>query len=155
MTPKELRRRVGKLDPGTPQHQELAAALREGAGYGKAWYRHQKEHWLGWLAEYDGPGAYGRTPDMSRDARYVYNHIQCAPMLFWLAEALQVEQQKLSAAFDAVLAAPKRNASQCAALRRHIPWEDIEVRLNQKAPGGVLSTIHTASRAIKSALRKG
>jgi hypothetical protein len=23
------------------------------------WYRTQKEHWLGWLSQYHGPGAYG------------------------------------------------------------------------------------------------
>jgi hypothetical protein len=26
----------------------------------KAWYRTQKEHWLGWLREYNGPGYYSR-----------------------------------------------------------------------------------------------
>ena len=31
------------------------------------WYRTQKEHWLGWLSQYEGPGAYGRTGP-ARDA---------------------------------------------------------------------------------------
>jgi hypothetical protein len=100
----------------------LEQALGEGIGFG-AWYSSQKEHWLGWLGEYDGPGAYGRQTGKARGARYVYNHIQCAPMLFWLAEALEVEENALDAAFEAVLAAPKRNASLCAALRRVIPWD--------------------------------
>ena len=51
------------------------------------WYRTQKEHWLGWLGEYHGPGAYGRAPSEERDARFVYNHIVCPEMLLWLIEA--------------------------------------------------------------------
>src|SRR5262245_11407403 len=33
------------------------------------WYKTQKEHWLGWLSEYHGPGAYGRRADTRRDAK--------------------------------------------------------------------------------------
>jgi hypothetical protein len=28
---------------------------------GEVWYRAKKEHWLGWLGAYDGPGAYERA----------------------------------------------------------------------------------------------
>lgn len=37
----------------------------------RAWYDTQKEHWLGWLADYDGPGYYGRQHRgaATRDAR--------------------------------------------------------------------------------------
>ena len=38
------------------------------------WYRSQKEHWLGWLSQYHGPGAYGRRGG-DLDAKYAYNHI--------------------------------------------------------------------------------
>ncbi|WP_434480819.1 hypothetical protein [Gemmatimonas sp.] len=37
------------------------------------WYLTQKEHWLGWLGEYDGPGGYSRTSTRKRDAKYAYN----------------------------------------------------------------------------------
>jgi hypothetical protein len=61
------------------------------------WYRSQKEHWLGWLSEYDGPGYYGRkNPD--RSAEFVYNHINCAPMVLWLGEASGISIAKLRAA---------------------------------------------------------
>lgn len=34
------------------------------------WYTTQKQHWLGWLSEYDGPGAYGRRSGQNRDAKF-------------------------------------------------------------------------------------
>lgn len=49
------------------------------------WYTTQKQHWLGWLSHYHGPGAYGRKPGLpKRAARFASNHIVCAPMLLWL-----------------------------------------------------------------------
>src|SRR5687768_1490863 len=39
------------------------------------WYLTQKEHWLGWLSGYDGPGAYGRKGGPHQDAMFAYNHI--------------------------------------------------------------------------------
>jgi hypothetical protein len=39
------------------------------------WYKTQKQHWLGWLKEYHGPGAYGRKTSQERDAIYDYNNI--------------------------------------------------------------------------------
>jgi len=53
----------------------------------RVWYTTQKEHWLGWLHEYDGPGAYGRIPGKQRDAKFAYNHIVEPKMLLWLIEA--------------------------------------------------------------------
>lgn len=126
---RELRRRIIQLDPQTPHHLRLADALQEGAGYGGAWYASQQEHWLGWLREYSGSGAYSRKVVRGRDARFAYNHGQCAPMLFWLAEAVYVDSDLLEDAFEAVLRAPKRNASQCGALRRVLPWELVEAHL--------------------------
>ncbi len=129
MRPSDLRRRIKRLAADTPRHKALEHALGEGVGYGSAWYGSQKEHWLGWLAEYGGPGAYGRKGDAKRDARYVYNHIQCAPMLFWLAESVGIEEDLLSRAFEDVTHAPASNASQCAVLRKVVPWEMIEGKL--------------------------
>lgn len=48
----------------------------------QTWYRTQKEHWLGWLGDYEGPGAYKRKTGVKRDAKYAYNHIVC-PELLW------------------------------------------------------------------------
>lgn len=132
LRPKELRRRIKQLDADTPHHRALEAALQEGVGFGGAWYSSQKEHWLGWLAGYGGQGAYGRLIDPARDARYVYNHIQCAPMLFWLIEALDAFEDRLDDVFRDVVDAPDRNASQCAALRKVVGWAELEVALKAR-----------------------
>lgn len=85
----------------------------------------QRDHLLGWLAEYNGPGYYGRkTP--GRDARFFYNHFKCAPGLLWLAEALGEEPVRLREAVARVEAAGGNLASQCGALRTAIPWARIE-----------------------------
>lgn len=47
-------------------------------------------------------------------------------MLFWLAEDLALENAKLDAAFDAVILCKAKSAPQCAALRNHVAWADIE-----------------------------
>lgn len=123
MSPRVLARRIKPLDPGGPVTASLTKALQAGKP-GTAWYETQQEHWEGWLREYDGPGYYGRkNPD--RDAEYIYNHIQCAPMLLWLAEAAGVPRKTLLTAKRAVLAAGPSYARQCASLRRVIPWAEV------------------------------
>lgn len=52
----------------------------------RKWYKTQKQHWLGWLGEYHGPGYYGRKPQTPRNARHAYNHIMCPEMLLYLIE---------------------------------------------------------------------
>lgn len=128
MTPRTLRAYIRPLPEYLPRTQAMESRIQVGVGFDGAWYRSQKEHWLGWLAEYDGPGAYGRSR-AKRDARFVYNHIQCAPMLFWLSEALETPSDVLDMTFQAVVAAPNRGAQQCAALRAHLPWDQIADRL--------------------------
>lgn len=89
------------------------------------WYRTQKEHWLGWLCEYRGPGAYGRTgPAASRDARFAYNHIVEVKMLLWLAVAARVPRSRVqNARLAAVQGASLSRKS--AIERKHVPWEQI------------------------------
>lgn len=129
MTPQDLLARIQSLPADTPRHKALETALRVRVGYWRAWYRSQKEHWQGWLGEYDGPGAYGRGAATPRNAEYIWNHIQCAPMLFWLAEALGLPDADLERAYCAVMSAQDRGAAQCAALRRVFPWAVIESAL--------------------------
>lgn len=134
MYAKALRRRIKRLEASTPLHKALERELREGVGFNNAWYRSQKEHWLGWLAEYDGAGAYGRKVHKGKDARFIYNHIQCAPMLFWLAEAVGVDGSRLNETYTRVIEAPSKNASQCGALRKVISWDDIAPKLPELGP---------------------
>lgn len=102
MKPLVLRAYIRPLPEYLSRTKALENEIGVGVGYDGAWYRSQKEHWLGWLSEYDGPGAYGRTDATQRNGAYIYNHIQCAPMLFWLSEALGASQERLELAFGAV-----------------------------------------------------
>ena len=89
------------------------------------WYMTQKEHWLGWLNEYRGPGAYGRTgPSQTRDAKFAYNHIVEVKMLLWLIEAAGVPRAKVQKARLGAARAPSLSRKS-AIVRRHVPWETL------------------------------
>jgi hypothetical protein len=103
--------------------------------YQKKWYTTQKEHWLGWLREYHGPGAYGRRSETRRDAEYVYNHIVAVEMLLWLIDAAGVEPSLVSAARRSAAKA-KALASKSAAVRRHVPWAEVGKVLWKRATEG-------------------
>ena len=47
-------------------------------------------------------------------------------MLFWLSEALEVDRGKLLMAVYAAVSAPNNQATQAAAVRGCLPWEEIE-----------------------------
>jgi hypothetical protein len=83
MTPaRTLHRAVSKLPTRTPLASRWPAPPIS-----------HKEHWQGWLWEYDGPGFYNRTvPKRPRFMAYIFGHIHCSPMLLWLAEAAGVDQ---------------------------------------------------------------
>lgn len=88
------------------------------------WYRTQKEHWLGWLTEYHGPDAYGRTGTKRRDAQFAYNHIVEVKMLLWLIEAAEVTPKLVRRARRS--AAEATSLSQkAAAVRKHVPWHEL------------------------------
>lgn len=92
------------------------------------WYRTQKEHWLVWLSEYHGPGAYGRTGKAKRDAAYAYNHIVEPKMLLWIIEAAGVQESLLESAGKAAKR-EKTMMAQSAAIRKLVSWETIAVAL--------------------------
>ena len=90
-------------------------------------YKNQKDHWLRWLGDYDGPGFYQRKTHAGRDAKYIYNHIMCSPMLLYLPEALGVSQTLVKKAFYAVIKSKDPGmARQCGIIRRIIPFEMVE-----------------------------
>jgi HNH endonuclease len=89
-----------------------------------------KEGWLGWLKEYDGPGFYGRkNPD--RSARFIFNSINSASMIIWLAEAIGIEDRLLKRALKAADINGYNKQRQAAAVRAVIPWELVEIHLEQ------------------------
>lgn len=92
------------------------------------WYRTQKEHWLGWLREYHGPGAYGRIHGSRRDARFAYNHIVEVKMLLWLIKAAGVAPALINKARRGAAAASTL-CGKSAAVRRHVPWTKLSVAL--------------------------
>jgi hypothetical protein len=92
------------------------------------WYRTQKEHWLGWLSEYHGPGAYGRTTTAGRDAAFAYNHIVEPKMLLYLAAASNINPSVVAEA-RRMSACEKTKMAQAASIRRLIPWSLVETAL--------------------------
>jgi len=129
MTPAELRRAIRKLredQPITQKLEQLLAISRQQRQ--PPWYRSQKEHWLGWLSDYDGPGYYRRR-NWHRSADFVYNHIGCAPMTLWLGEAVGVPYRVVQKASAAAQRSGANANSQCRAIRALIPWGAIEQRL--------------------------
>ena len=83
MTPQQLATKIHKLRDTVPITAEFERVLVRSGIWNRrrASYATQKEHWLGWLSEYNGPGYYGRKSS-HRSAEFVYNHIVCPmPML--------------------------------------------------------------------------
>ena len=110
------------LDRKEP-HYPLSDAYEEAYLPGKNWWSSQQEHIVRWLNELDGPGAYGRT-GRGFASKHFWNHFQCAPGMLWVAEALEINSELVVRAADEAHSA-KRGASQCAIIRRIIPWKVI------------------------------
>src|SRR5437764_6090445 len=88
------------------------------------WYTTQKQHWLGWLGEYHGAGAYGRKLGKSRDAEFAYNHIVEPKMLLWLINAAGVKPGLIRAAQQASSRASTL-PSKSASIRKLVPWSEV------------------------------
>jgi hypothetical protein len=130
MTPQQLRRRIQKLRPARPITEEFSKTI--GWGQKAGWYKSQKEHWLGWLSEYDGPGFYGRKAKSRRSAEFAYNHIVCPPMVLWLAEAAGVKKSLISSAKTAALKNRSSLPKMSGAIGRVVPWSLVELALKSK-----------------------
>lgn len=93
--------------------------------------RSHRQHWTGWLAEYEGPGYYERGRK-KRDARFIYQHLHCAPMVIWLAELAGVPQAKIKQAIKAAAPDPESyrdSPGAAAAARRILPWSLVQLHL--------------------------
>ena len=92
-------------------------------GYSR--YHTQKAHWLGWLSK--KPGAkYYRQDAPNRGAKFVYNHIMEPKMLLWLITASGIDN-KLIANAQKDSDNARTMASSCAAIRKVVSWEDLEL----------------------------
>ncbi|MFT3730799.1 MAG: hypothetical protein QM780_05130 [Hyphomicrobium sp.] len=124
MTPQQLIRKIKALPERAPHTEALERWLRRGP----VWYSSQKEHWLGWLSHYGGPGAYGRKV-FDHDAAFAYNHCGCPPMALWLGEASGVDQEIVRRAGRAAVKMNGTFSAKCGIIRHHVPWHEIEARL--------------------------
>jgi len=86
------------------------------------WYESQKEHWIGWLLGYQGPGAYGRKRHDVSDAKSVYNRLVCPEMLLYLAKGSGVSAKLMREASKAERKAGPTPMAKCKAVRAHVPW---------------------------------
>lgn len=96
---------------------------------GQHWWTSQREHVTAWLDQIDGAGAYNRA-SRGLGAQHAYTHFQCAPGLLWIAEALREESAVVQLAAERA-AGIGRPGTQCAAIRRIIPWQRIETLSRQ------------------------
>ena len=94
---------------------------------GEHWWNSQHEHVIAWFNEIDGPGAYKRR-SRGLGAHHAYTHFQCASGLLWIAEAVHADPVVVQRAAEAA-AGVGRPATQCAAIRRILPWQQIEALL--------------------------
>jgi hypothetical protein len=124
MTPAQLRKRIAAL----PEHPPFTTALELALLMRGRWYSSQREHWLCWLAEYSGSGAYGRR-GRGYDAAFAYNHCGCPPMVLWLGEATGVDDDLVVGTAASARHTPGTFSAKCAAIRRIMPWSLVEERL--------------------------
>lgn len=102
--------------------QSFEARIGVGVGFGKAWYRTQKEHWIEWLRKYSTEGPYSRCIRPYAPAKLVYNRLRCPPMLLWLSEALCVREARIIVAAEAAASSSGSIGTMSAVIRCHLPW---------------------------------
>ena len=94
-------------------------------------YSSQKSHWLGWLDTKSNTGTYHRKDAPNRGAKFVYNHIMEPKMLLWLISASGVDMKLVTQAEENAANA-KTMASSCAAIRKVVSWEALELVISNK-----------------------
>lgn len=117
-----LARAIGRL----PSDNPIAAPQQ---GYNK--YKTQKAHWLGWLDTNSTTGTFPRKSGDAGGARHVYNLIGEPKMLLWLASTAGVQANLLRAAKNAADGVTNLR-SKCGAIRKHIPWSEVESALSRR-----------------------
>lgn len=134
-TARQLRRAIAKLSPASPITDRFSAQWRRlekrrgrQQERNTVWYEKQHEHWLEWLREYDGPGAYGRA-DWDRTAGFVHNHIVNPQVLVYLAEASNIGRALLAEATKRALSRGGSMSSMSAAIRSVIQWPAVAAAL--------------------------
>jgi len=129
MTRTELIAKIRKLPAEAPVTERFDRDLRaSGALNDGPSYKNHKEHWLGWLRDYGGPGAYGRQPN-ERTAQEIYNRVVNPAMVLWLGEACGVPVATVKKAANAGRTLDSTLSGKAGGVRKIIPWSLIEDRL--------------------------
>ncbi len=76
-------------------------------------------------------GACRRKSKAIRDARYAYNHIVESKMLLWLIKVAEVRNELVISARRACKGASSLQ-QKSAAIRKYIPWDEVETALWSK-----------------------
>ena len=141
MTIQELLKAVSKFPSQTPYSDRLSAVLstRKPTEEPGTDSRHtMKDSLLGWLSDYDRPGYYKRK-NTGQSAKFMYNHLQSAASIIYLAEAAGVSEELLARAVQAASDPLLRTcASQSGAARALIPWRAVEMRLESRDGEGLV-----------------
>jgi len=88
------------------------------------WYKTQREHWIGWVSEYEISNVYGRKHGESRDAKFIYNHIVEPKMLLWFIDAAGVDSKLVKAA-RLQSSKGKTMMQKSGIIRKLVPWETV------------------------------
>lgn len=133
----DLLRRVGAFPDQLPRTLALEQHIRIGAGFHGKWYASQGEHWRGWMGHKDAVLRRAGRDSATVPARVRWR-LNCAPMMFWLAEAARVEAAVLDQAEEAASRAAAvvghDDASHGKAMRAVLPWDLVETALAALPP---------------------
>jgi hypothetical protein len=102
--------------------RRLPAAMPQSDRLPKSGDGTHKDHWIGWLEEYNGPGYYGRS-NWHRDAQFVYQHLNCGPMIVWLNEAAGEDAALINRTIREMRRSGPRAQTEAMTVRRLLPWE--------------------------------
>ena len=114
MTRSKLLRIIRKL----PEHQPISCTVLPPTVYPS-----HKAHWIGWLDDYVAGRTYYGRKHHDRSCQYIWNHLQCGPMLVWLAEATKAaDRNPLLTCVRICRIEDWRGAAKCGEIRRLLPW---------------------------------
>lgn len=133
----DLLRLVGAFPDQLPRTLELEKRIQIGAGFHGKWYASQGEHWRGWMGHKNAVLCRSGRDPSSVPARVRWN-LNCAPMMYWLAEAAGIPAETLDRAEEAAKVAAARvghdHPSHGKAMRAVLPWCQIEKALEALPP---------------------
>lgn len=137
MNAKSLRKIIRNLPEHGFYSRKLGKHLKEGKSdrfSPTAKNQSQKEHWLRWLKDYDGPGYYIREVHSGITAKSIYNRVQNSAMVLYLPEAVGVSKKLIKEAFETALKTDLTSmGKQCGVIRKIIPWDVVQEAIEAKA----------------------